>query len=77
MTRSDWQQLFRAVDELQPDLMQRLVHKLGKFTEQRQQVVYLLSIGLTNTQIENLAALPHVTVWRWTKKLDWVKGNNE
>ena len=74
MTSADWQRIFAAVDELQPDLMERLVHHVGKFTEQQQQVCYLLSIGLTNTQIENLTDIPHVTVWRWAKKFDWIQG---
>lgn len=74
MSSSDWQRFYHAVDELQPDLMERIAQHLGKFTEQQQQVCYLLSIGLTNTQIENLTDIPHVTVWRWVKKFDWVQG---
>lgn len=75
MTSAEWRQLFAAVDELQPDLMERLVHHVGKFSEQQQQVCYLLSIGLTNTQIENLTDIPHVTVWRWTKKMEWAQNS--
>jgi hypothetical protein len=75
MTSADWQRIFAAVDELQPDLMERLVHHVGKFTEQQQQVCYLLSIGLTNTQIENLTDIPHVTVWQWAKKMEWALGS--
>lgn len=74
MSKSDWQRFYHAVDELQPDLTERLARHLGKFTEQQQQVYYLLSIGLTNTQIENLTDIPHVTVWRWVKKMEWVQG---
>ena len=75
MSKSDWQRFYHAVDELQPDLMERLAQHLGKFTEQQQQVCYLLSIGLTNTQIENLTDIPHVTIWRWVKKMEWVQGD--
>ncbi len=75
MSKSDWQRFYHSVDELQPDLMVRLVQHLGKFTEQQQQVCYLLSIGLTNAQIENLTGIPHVTVWRWVKKMEWVHGD--
>ena len=75
MSKSDWQRFFHAVDELQPDLTERLARHLGKFTEQQQQVCYLLSIGLTNKQIENLTDIPHVTVWRWVKKMEWVQGD--
>jgi hypothetical protein len=49
MSKSDWLRFYHAVDELLPDLPERLAHHLGKFTEQQQQVCYLLSIGLTNT----------------------------
>ncbi|MGM9714185.1 MAG: hypothetical protein ACI3Y5_08760 [Prevotella sp.] len=72
MSATDWQRLYHAVDELQPDLMERMMRNLGTFTEQQQQVCYLKSIGLTNIQIENLTRLPHVTVWRWTKKFSWI-----
>ena len=75
MSKSDWLRFYHAVDELLPDLMERLAHHLGKFTEQQQQVCYLPSIGLTNTQIENLTDIPHVTVWRWVKKMEWVQGD--
>lgn len=72
MSNLEWQKFYHAVDELQPDLSQRLAQHMGKFTEQQQQVCYLLSIGLSNTQIENLTNIPHVTVWRWVKKFDWI-----
>lgn len=72
MTAIEWQKLYRAVDEQQPDLMEKIMHNLGKFTEQQLQVCYLLSIGFSNAQIENLTDVPHVTVWRWVKKFDWI-----
>lgn len=72
MSEQEWQEFYRAIDELQPNLMQRMISNLGRFTEQQQKVCYLLSIGLTNSQIENLTDIPHATVWRWTKKFNWV-----
>ena len=75
MSKSDWLRFYHAVDEFLPDLMERLAHHFGKFTEQQQQVCYLLSIGLTNTQIENLTDIPHVTAWRWVKKMEWIQGD--
>lgn len=72
MTAEEWQKFYHAVDMLQPELMEKIMHNLGKFTEQQQQVCYLMSIGLTNSQIENLTDIPHVTVWRWVKKFNWV-----
>ena len=68
----EWQRFYRAVDELQPDLAQKMSEHLGRFTEQQQQVCYLMSVGLSNKQIENLTGLSHATTWRWTKKMDWL-----
>lgn len=72
MSQEDWRRFYHAVDEVQPQLMERIVHHLGRFTEQQQQVCYLMSIGLTNSQIENLTDIPHVTVWRWVKKFEFL-----
>jgi len=55
--------------------MERLAHHLGKFTEQQQQVCYLMRIGLTNSQIHNMTNLSRATVWRWVKKYNWVITN--
>lgn len=72
MSAWEWQKLYSAVDDIQPDLTEKIVSHLGRFTEQQQQVCYLLSIGLTNTQIENLTDIPHATVWRWRRKFSWI-----
>ena len=72
LTEVEWRRFFHAVDELQPDLAQKMSEHLGRFTEQQQQVCYLMSVGLSNKQIENLTGLSHTTTWRWTKKIDWL-----
>ena len=36
------------------------------------QVCYLMRIGLTKHQIQNITGLARVTIWRWTKKYSWV-----
>ena len=68
MTADEWQKFYHAVDELQPGLMEKLLQHSKRFSEEQKRFYYLKSIGLTNTQIENLTGLPHVTVWRWAKK---------
>lgn len=68
LTETDWKQLVAAVDELYPTFNDMLVQRLGKFTEQQLRVCYLMRIGLTNSQIQNVMGLPKVTVWRWAKK---------
>lgn len=67
-----WQRFYHEVDNLQPDLMENIIHNLGKFTDQQKQVCYLMSVGFNNSQIENITGLPHVTVWRWTKRFSWI-----
>ena len=72
MTPANWKQLYQAVDELFPSFKDRLVKEVGTFTEQQMQVCYLIRIGLSNQQIQNMTSLSHSTVWRWVKKYDWV-----
>lgn len=72
MTSADWKQLYQAVDELYPLFRDRLLNELGDFTEQQMQVCYLMRIGLAKPQIQNITNLSRVTVWRWSKKFDWV-----
>lgn len=72
MTAAEWKQLYCAVDELYPSFKDRLVKELGHYSEQQQQVCYLMRIGLSNPQIQNMTNLSRPTVWRWVKKYDWV-----
>ena len=72
MKAADWKQLYQAVDELYPTFKDRLLKELGTFTEQQMQVCYLMRIGLSKPQIQNMTNLSRVTVWRWVKKYDWV-----
>jgi len=72
MTTADWKQLYQAVDELYPSFKDRLLKELGNFTEQQMQVCYLMRVGLTKPQIQNITNLSRVTIWRWAKKFDWV-----
>lgn len=72
MSSADWKHLYQAVDELYPHFKDRLLKELGSFSEQQMQVCYLMRIGLSKPQIQNMTGLSRVTVWRWVKKYDWV-----
>lgn len=72
MTSAEWKRLYQAVDELYPSFKDRILRELGTFTEQQQQVCYLMRIGLSKPQIQNMTNLSRVTVWRWVKKFNWV-----
>ena len=77
MKSSDWNQLYQAVDELYPSFKDQLLKELGNFTEQQMRVCYLMRIGLSKPQIQNMTNLSRVTIWRWVKKFDWVLTNDE
>lgn len=77
MKAADWKQLYQAVDELYPSFRDKLLKELGTFTEQQMQVCYLMRIGLSKNQIQNMTGLSRVTVWRWVKKYDWVLMSDE
>ena len=72
MKAADWKQLYQAVDELYPTFKDKLLKELGTFTEQQMQVCYLIRIGRSKPQIQNMTNLSRVTVWRWVKKYNWV-----
>ena len=74
MNNRDWRQLYRAVDELYPTFHEDVLEKLGRISEQQMQVCYLMRIGLTNSQIQNLTDLSRVTIWRWTKRFGSLQG---
>lgn len=72
MSDEDWKMLLQAVDQLYPDFNDLLIRKLGRVDRQELRVCYLIRIGLSNPQIQNVTNLPRTTVWRWTKKYEWI-----
>lgn len=77
MSADDWRNFYVAVDKLYPEFREEINERLGKFTEQQMQFLYLMRIGMTGPQIQHLTNIPRVTVWRWTKKFSWVTENNK
>lgn len=67
LTINDWNQLYNAVDKLYPDFKGRLVMNAKSISEPQMQFCYLMQIGLTNGQIENLVEQSRATIWRWSK----------
>lgn len=72
MNASDWQNLYKAVDELYPGFYELLTTKDGNMKEQHRRMCYLMKIGLNMTQIRNMTNLSRATVWRWTKRCSWI-----
>lgn len=67
LTIQDWNQLYFAVDKQYPDFKERLVKNIKSLSESQMQFCYLLQIGLTKGQIENLMDQSRATIWRWSK----------
>ena len=63
MESADWKHLFKAVDELYPTFNERLLKELGNFTEDQKRVCYLMRIGLSKPQIQNMTNLG-ILFWR-------------
>ena len=76
ITAHEWQQLLTAVDQLYPDFKDALVMRTGSLSEEQMKFCYLLRIGLSNPQIQNVTDMSRATVWRWSKKYGWVITSN-
>lgn len=74
MSNADWKRLYKAVDELYPELRENLMAQ-GSLTEQQVQVCYLMRIGLPAAQIQNITELSRTTVWRWMKRFSFAHGS--
>lgn len=72
MNPNDWRQFYHVVDEQDPKFIEDVRDNLGTFTEQQMQFCYLLRMGFSKQQIQNITNLSRITVWRWEKKYDWV-----
>ena len=70
ITIREWQQLLAAVDRLYPDFKDALVTRTESLSEEQMRFCYLLRIGLSSSQIQNVTDMSRATVWRWTKKYE-------
>ncbi len=77
ITAREWQRLLAAVDKLYPDFKDSFVTRNESMTEEQMKFCYLLRIGLSNPQIQNVTDMSRATVWRWSKKYDWVTSSND
>ena len=75
LSATDWQQLYSAVNSLYPDFKDSLVSRDGNLSEQQMQMCYLMRIGLTGPQINNVVDISRTTVWRWTNANKWIYDN--
>jgi septal ring factor EnvC (AmiA/AmiB activator) len=72
LSAGEWRQLISAVNSLHPDFKDLLLQRNEGLTEQQVQVCYLMRIGLTGPQINNVVDISRTTVWRWTQAYRWI-----
>lgn len=72
MSEKEWNQLYAAADRLWPDFKKLMCDTLGTVTDEQRQVCYLMRAGFNKTEIQNMTSLSRTTVWRWTKKYEWI-----
>lgn len=72
LSATEWQQLYSAVNSLYPDFKDSLVSRDDNLSEQQMQMCYLMRIGLTGPQINNVVDISRTTVWRWTNANKWI-----
>lgn len=68
LSPADWKRIYAAVDQLYPDFRNVLTKELGKYSEDKMQVCYLVRIGLTNSEIHSLTTTSRTSVYRWAKE---------
>lgn len=73
LTELDWKIFSSAVCQLYPSLPQTIIQHTGKkISNEQLQFCYLMQIGLSNPEIEKITNWSRATVWRWSKKFDWI-----
>lgn len=73
MTEKDWTSLQNIIYNLHPYLKLHIALMPEKLSCQQLHVCWLMGLGLSNAQIQNITDIPKTTVWRWTRKYEWVK----
>ena len=68
--KDDWRRLYAAVNNRYPGFRGELQQKLTRINETTLQLCYLLKIGFTNKEIENVTEWPHQTVWYRVKQIE-------
>lgn len=67
LTPEEWDEFYVAVDELYPTFQDELLNSFGTYNAKQMRVFYLLRIGLTCPEIQNLADASRSTVYRWAE----------
>ena len=58
-----------------PDFKDKVQERIKRLSEPTLRTCYLLKIGMTNPQIENLMDVPHQTVWYRVRKIEDAMGD--
>ncbi len=73
MEAADWATLRSSIDEIFPTFGEKVLRFAGtNLSEQNLRFCYLMSMGLSNSEIEHVMDLSRATVWRWANKYSWI-----
>ena len=72
----DWKQLYSAIDNLYPKYSRAIMHKIQTLTEEKMRISYLLKAGFSQPQIVRLTGYPGTTVWRKSKEIAMLLGED-
>lgn len=73
MTESNWNILQDFINSQYPSMNLLISLQSEKLSIEQLHVCWLMRLGLSNTQIQNITDIPKTTVWRWTRKFEWIK----
>lgn len=68
--KDEWRRLYAAVNKKYPGFKEELQQKLARINDVTLQLCYLLKIGFTNKEIENVTSWAHQTVWYRVKRIE-------
>ena len=77
LTNEDYGRIFAIVNNIYPNFKAKLLLNNGSLSELQMRVCYLMRIGLTGPQINNIVDVSRSTIWRWLKKNEWIYTEDE
>ena len=76
MTSKDWEDFCNAVEVAYPNLKEKLSVGSRKLSEQQIHILYLLHIGVTNTQILSMTKVSRATLWRLQRRYEAIMASD-
>ncbi len=76
LTDNEWKELFSVIEINYPNFRKLILSKIKNPGIDKLRIAYLLKAGMTNSQIVSVTGYASTTVWRKTKYLTEVLGDD-